>query len=195
MCGGTSLIAFNAAKSSGLSPRVRGNRVVSGLAGLCSGSIPACAGEPRSAATRYRGPWVYPRVCGGTTAIAKQISSEGGLSPRVRGNPASMNQKGRCIRSIPACAGEPSAAEMPTMKVEVYPRVCGGTISPCSCRRRVNGLSPRVRGNPAAISQQTAELRSIPACAGEPDSVVCAGNITRVYPRVCGGTTAWQSQK
>ena len=33
---------------------------------------------------------------------------------------------------------------------------------------------------------------SIPACAGEPLSVVCLFPTFRVYPRVCGGTLIWQ---
>ena len=74
-------------RSSGLSPRVRGNhdRVRGGRS--ADGSIPACAGEPsndRRAGFLIR---VYPRVCGGTNiamAISRTIR---GLSPRVRGNP------------------------------------------------------------------------------------------------------------
>ena len=52
---------------SGLSPRVRGNRVVGkGECGVV-GSIPACAGEPNSESRQMGMDLVYPRVCGGTT--------------------------------------------------------------------------------------------------------------------------------
>ena len=35
------------------------------------------------------------------------------------------------------------------------------------------GLSPRVRGNPAAADSPLYDVRSIPACAGEPTSLAC----------------------
>ena len=52
--------------------------------------------------------------------------------------------------------------------VKVYPRVCGGTRMLAVCIARPEGLSPRVRGNPAERRHQRAVSRSIPACAGEP---------------------------
>ena len=50
------------------------------------------------------------------------------------------------------------------------------------------GLSPRVRGNrmPSAVKRQVSG--SIPACAGEPGRPQPLHRISRVYPRVCGGT-------
>ena len=71
----------------------------------------------------------------------------------------------------------------------VYPRVCGGTglARPCWCARQ--GLSPRVRGNPEQGPRVRFDVRSIPACAGEPGAVAVAGIAPGVYPRVCGGTT------
>ena len=55
------------------------------------------------------------------------------------------------------------------------------------CSKR--GLSPRVRGNPTA-QRFVHHLRgSIPACAGEPGSIVAQCAWSEVYPRVCGGTS------
>ena len=53
---------------------------------------------------------------------------------------------------------------------------------------RARGLSPRVRGNQPDVTQRGPISRSIPACAGEPNSLFFYPKITRVYPRVCGGT-------
>ena len=53
---------------------------------------------------------------------------------------------------------------------EVYPRVCGGTHKSGIPRLAIFGLSPRVRGNPAARQPEYLAERSIPACAGEPMS-------------------------
>ena len=50
------------------------------------------------------------------------------------------------------------------------------------------GLSPRVRGNPAAPPSMERRTGSIPACAGEPAAPGGSGTTWWVYPRVCGGT-------
>ena len=55
-------------------------------------------------------------------------------------------------------------------------------------KRGKQGLSPRVRGNPGVNQVQVGDLRSIPACAGEPQAVMLALAVVMVYPRVCGGT-------
>ena len=90
-------------------------------------SIPACAGEPPAGEREDVRREVYPRVCGGTTS-ARRFSSVGfGLSPRVRGNPASCQSALSSARSIPACAGEPPAVDARPKPAAVYPRVCGGT--------------------------------------------------------------------
>ena len=66
VCGGTVLWDACHAGTSGLYPRVRGNRVPPPALMNLARSIPACAGEPNDeGAPRYAG-WVYPRVCGGT---------------------------------------------------------------------------------------------------------------------------------
>ena len=132
----------------GLSPRVRGNL----------------------AATRSRGCsyWVYPRVCGGTDGKDLFRLHEKGLSPRVRGNPGSVQGILPHRRSIPACAGEPARPRRRGLGVGVYPRVCGGTAVRIACGNCGWGLSPRVRGNRLAIGAAFIVLRSIPACAGEP---------------------------
>ena len=93
---------------------------------------------------------VYPRVCGGTAALATLFALLEGLSPRVRGNPATRLCRPAAERSIPACAGEPYCAIAQRRLGEVYPRVCGGTRTPSAPRSPLSGLSPRVRGNPAA---------------------------------------------
>ena len=113
-----------------------------------------------------------------------------GLSPRVRGNQTNPTAPPPRRRSIPACAGEPAAMLDNADRVSVYPRVCGGTSR---VRRRIcprMGLSPRVRGNPTRGGGGSGVGRSIPACAGEPATRRRVRNFPKVYPRVCGGTTA-----
>ena len=152
----------------GLSPRVRGNRLLAPLRDVLPGSIPACAGEPAPAPPLPAAPPVYPRVCGGTVSAYPLRSPVQGLSPRVRGNQVSGPLRNVGVRSIPACAGEPTAALAVHVLQRVYPRVCGG--------------------NPEGGPLQVPPRGSIPACAGEPRDPPPSPTPPQVYPRVCGGT-------
>ena len=109
VCGGTAVGALLALVAGGLSPRVRGNQGEARPARGSPGSIPACAGEPASRKAAGHSPGVYPRVCGGTQVDAALTDKRHGLSPRVRGNPHQAGAPELVPRSIPACAGEPSA--------------------------------------------------------------------------------------
>ena len=66
VCGGTSATNRMTKLAAGLSPRVRGNRTWRESHPAPGRSIPACAGEPASAASGSPTGRVYPRVCGGT---------------------------------------------------------------------------------------------------------------------------------
>ena len=188
MCGGTRSSASSIRTSSGLSPRVRGNRGLARLAITARRSIPACAGEPGSGAGCTGCSGVYPRVCGGTSRQNALSPRHRGLSPRVRGNLVPHPQYQIYARSIPACAGEPRAQPNPAAKRGVYPRVCGGTLRIHSSMVLAIGLSPRVRGNLGMYSSQATSGGSIPACAGEPPRPSRCHTVAGVYPRVCGGT-------
>ena len=115
---------------------------------------------------------------------------------------------GKVYRSIPACAGEPFSGGATAGPIAVYPRVCGGTIADIvegeppgglsprvrgthhsiSHSQAIQGLSLRVRGNPAKYRRAPRRARSIPACAGEPTCIPAPTPAPTVYPRVCGGT-------
>ena len=169
VCGGTVLVFRPDVRKSGLSPRVRGNRPAS-LSPICLiGSIPACAGEPRTSTLAVWPLRVYPRVCGGTAGHQLVDGAQTGLSPRVRGNRYHANGIPRRRRSIPACAGEPAFSRMPSTNGRVYPRVCGGTHAARRRRGHQLGLSPRVRGNQEPGLDLLVDDGSIPACAGEPE--------------------------
>ena len=147
-CGGTPTTARMAGLMWGLSPRVRGNRAASPCPNCSGGSIPASAGEPTGCGCRSSSGRVYPRECGGTRVWTASSMSSMGLSPRVRGNPTNWGTFGRRSGSIPASAGEPRRGRSRQWVCQVYPRECGGTISPTTPKHLKVGLSPRVRGNP-----------------------------------------------
>ena len=189
VCGGTSTRSHIPVSKAGLSPRVRGNRHGRRRGVKSAGSIPACAGEPDLLLPDASDTAVYPRVCGGTIGSKGCHLKCGGLSPRVRGNPAHAPVPAACGRSIPACAGEPGDPRRLGDFVRVYPRVCGGTRLQHQYHGVINGLSPRVRGNPHRGRAGPHRSGSIPACAGEPPGGLGWPGAWRVYPRVCGGTS------
>ena len=188
VCGGTLNHRPPPPIAAGLSPRVRGNPAAPASVCHSPRSIPACAGEPIQPASFASRTTVYPRVCGGTAAIAAVQSVRQGLSPRVRGNRDDDDAVGDADRSIPACAGEPADGGIVRSVWKVYPRVCGGTLAVPICRSQVCGLSPRVRGNRILQDYAAHIRRSIPACAGEPTIMHSPRLMVGVYPRVCGGT-------
>ena len=132
VCGGTMPPGVSRSADRGLSPRVRGNPALRWSRRLIQGSIPACAGEPGTRPALQPQVGVYPRVCGGTNAVRVALVDDGGLSPRVRGNPGPRLLRSAQRGSIPACAGEPSTPPRRAASARVYPRVCGGTQSPAA---------------------------------------------------------------
>ena len=147
VCGGTRRHQPYTTRSTGLSPRVRGNREHEPRRQLRHRSIPACAGEPGDATHRGTRQAVYPRVCGGTWTVTIDGAPQTGLSPSVRGNRPGPRPGRQTCGSIPACAGEPSTRSASSPTSTVYPRVCGGTSTSISTPLTGTGLSPRVRGN------------------------------------------------
>ena len=109
VCGGTMRSPVCSPKPSGLSPRVRGNRI-----------------QPPG--THSSG-GVYPRACGGTVSQDVVRQDTCGLSPRVRGNPSPTVTEADMMGSIPARAGEPLCRGRKQDARGVYPRACGGTTS------------------------------------------------------------------
>ena len=107
VCGGARKAIDLPVDDMGLSPRVRGSRGQPAERHHRPGSIPACAGEPRTAAGWPTSARVYPRVCGGACVGRLQNRPAEGLSPRVRGSRGRWKPRVVMPGSIPACAGEP----------------------------------------------------------------------------------------
>ena len=187
-CGGTVPVMLMQRKSSGLSPRVRGNLPLHPLAAGNVGAIPARAGEPRFERFRRGRRGVYPRACGGTGRGQPAAYWDSGLSPRVRGNRAVVSDPADAHGSIPARAGEPSSGSSSGTSPRVYPRACGGTTLSANPATRSCGLSPRVRGNHVQPGRRRSGRGSIPARAGEPSLTLLKSGMEGVYPRACGGT-------
>ena len=167
-CGGTEISVNRRYLTTGLSPRVRGNRERSLGPAQLQRSIPARAGEPFVLVPRLWLGKVYPRACGGTIQFLASEAIVSGLSPRVRGNPTQTHPVTTTVGSIPARAGEPLRPRPTIQLTSVYPRACGGTTERQRRQMLDAGLSPRVRGNPDHGAGEGDDARSIPARAGEP---------------------------
>ena len=174
--------------ATGLSPRVRGNRIFTAWFVASTGSIPARAGEPSDYPDTDALDEIYPRACGGTGLVVWRLDLIRGLSPRVRGNLPVLSRCWGMAGSIPARAGEPDWRGPGPESNRVYPRACGGTI--CCQPRSTDrpGLSPRVRGNRQRVVVGLEPDGSIPARAGEPRAPCWPHPVCAVYPRACGGT-------
>ena len=112
----------------GLSPQARGNPLKEMGPREDQGSIPACAGEPKSAGMWAATTKVYPRRRGGTSFKYGNTESVSGLSPQARGNRAVQTRLPVGNWSIPAGAGEPRIEQPWAECCEVYPRRRGGTL-------------------------------------------------------------------
>ncbi len=108
-CGATDSAYQSSAGSYGLSPRVRGNPMVSLPSLSWAGPIPARAGQPACARALPRAAGAYPRACGATAHGHQPFQLRHGLSPRVRGNLGAAEFGEGQVRPIPARAGQPPA--------------------------------------------------------------------------------------
>ncbi len=170
----------------GRSPRARGSLDLGVGVVTEQRSIPACAGQPRQlllVGGNYR---VDPRVRGAATGRCSRWSAGGGRSPRARGSLQELDPPGEGHRSIPACAGQPSATPLPRSGARVDPRVRGAAAKVVLTRGRCSGRSPRARGSPVAPLALRLVKGSIPACAGQPDAFALVGHLSGVDPRVRG---------
>ena len=135
--------------SGGLSPRLRGNPVrFTGRYGVRR-SIPALTGKPLARCASRESPEVYPRAYGETLLADAGAYVAQGLSPRLRGNLSLPPQLGPSLGSIPALTGKPPPASYERDRSGVYPRAYGETWGYRAGDPASDGLSPRLRGNPA----------------------------------------------
>ncbi len=175
--------------TTGLSPRLRGNRELLVAGNGEPRSIPALTGKPEYHRRIEAIERVYPRAYGETLACRHSLPQERGLSPRLRGNRLQGRARGQGVGSIPALTGKPEMHVFRYWKRWVYPRAYGETLGGVNTVEKLNGLSPRLRGNPARAISATSAARSIPALTGKPDAIFGYGYPNGVYPRAYGETT------
>ena len=110
-----------------------------------------------------------------------------GLSPRMRGSRADVDDGEALEGPIPAHAGEPAWVRLSPDPQGAYPRACGGAHLAAEIQQSCAGLSPRMRGSRGSSAVRIVSAGPIPAHAGEPVELDGAGIFTGAYPRACGG--------
>ena len=106
-----------------------------------------------------------------------------GLSPLARGTLNISSSNRTSIRFIPAGAGNTSLKTTGVKWTTVYPRWRGEHLQPKLNFGFVIGLSPLARGTLLDIPEHCADLRFIPAGAGNTNQAEYSINPTTVYPR------------
>ncbi|SBG99902.1 Domain of uncharacterised function (DUF2825) [Klebsiella pneumoniae] len=147
----------------GLSPLARGTRALRCIICQTIRFIPAGAGN-----TRYYSPAPVVGI---------------GLSPLARGTLNISSSNRTSIRFIPAGAGNTSLKTTGVKWTTVYPRWRGEHLQPKLNFGFVIGLSPLARGTLLDIPEHCADLRFIPAGAGNTNQAEYSINPTTVYPR------------
>ena len=109
-----------------------------------------------------------------------------GSSPHARGTLHIADLFRRCVRFIPACAGNTGCAPTSTVPRTVHPRMRGEHREDWSLVYDVTGSSPHARGT--HYPRLFAELRErfIPACAGNTTRPIIRKAPSPVHPRMRG---------
>ena len=148
--------------------------------------IPACAGNARSASRPEPSSTVHPRMRGERVASMFDLGKLGGSSPHARGTLLEDNDAQPARRFIPACAGNADAALLDQDRRSVHPRMRGERCVGVRSAARARGSSPHARGTRARFRKTAADIRFIPACAGNAmDHRKRLAHVT-VHPRMRG---------
>ena len=146
MCGEHDVGRFDAEKSEGSSPHVRGaprNRIIfNSIIGI----IPACAGSTTTPVASVKRPRDHPRMCGEHALCDYCGTDYRGSSPHVRGAPVTPERSYGSPGIIPACAGSTASCLTSTRCSRDHPRMCGEHNRLLPRGRTAKGSSPHVRG-------------------------------------------------
>ena len=165
-CGELELREIDLVLDGGSSPRVRGTHLDI-LAYLPDERfIPARAGNSDYTRLTQAVLAVHPRACGELRAKVTPGIPDLGSSPRVRGTHRVHGSRVDGSRFIPARAGNSSVRGRRPTRITVHPRACGELQIRERAAEQVDGSSPRVRGTPASWPRPSAQMRFIPARAG-----------------------------
>ena len=185
-CGEHAQVVGNRTARCGSSPQVRGTPCSSWTQDTSSRFIPAGAGNTSATVTTMALITVHPRRCG-EHGVAREIPClQIGSSPQVRGTHSISRQGKPLSRFIPAGAGNTQGRRCGLCADSVHPRRCGEHILRKDTGAPSIGSSPQVRGTLKGAGVDCAQIRFIPAGAGNTRRAWWGCGSNPVHPRRCG---------
>ncbi len=151
-----------------------------------TGSSPRVRGKPCWCCNAGGAIRIIPARAGQTHCFAIWSASVSGSSPRVRGKHARVDVAFAAVRIIPARAGQTSMPGPPMGPSPDHPRACGANGRLGYKVTRITGSSPRVRGKLRGLFVDGAQVRIIPARAGQTRIPTGLGGRRPDHPRACG---------
>ena len=184
---GANLTADDAhASTAGSSPRMRGKHLFDAFRVRGGRIIPAHAGQTMRCARLGRVMKDHPRACGANLASRRFHHGLSGSSPRMRGKRVEPVCDGAEVRIIPAHAGQTAPNRQDACPCPDHPRACGANRRYGRFSTRPVGSSPRMRGKRPVHHRVHADLRIIPAHAGQTPCSPRAARRWTDHPRACG---------
>ena len=188
---GANLTADDAhASTAGSSPRMRGKHLFDAFRVRGGRIIPAHAGQTMRCARLGRVMKDHPRACGANLASRRFHHGLSGSSPRMRGKHDRYGHAVAQRRIIPAHAGQTALSSSSLVNATDHPRACGANRRYGRFSTRPVGSSPRMRGKRPVHHRVHANLRIIPAHAGQTSSSPSICQQRPDHPRACGANQA-----
>ncbi len=159
-------VAASVASLIGSSPLARGTPAYVVVQLSRARFIPAGAGNTASSFTHTSTTPVHPRWRGEHGPSFSDLVQAYGSSPLARGTPGAATRQPKCIRFIPAGAGNTSRGCRGPPGCAVHPRWRGEHYTRGAPNERLIGSSPLARGTHELVRVLNALLRFIPAGAG-----------------------------
>ena len=173
-------------KAAGSSPRTRGTDARGGEAGRAVRFIPAHAGNRNRGGEHGLDTAVHPRARGEQDTEPPWDAGRNGSSPRTRGTGASGRPTQGPPRFIPAHAGNSCTSFTARFDCTVHPRARGEQLPGAHRMAESHGSSPRTRGTAAYDGARAADVRFIPAHAGNSLIGGTVSATSAVHPRARG---------
>jgi hypothetical protein len=143
-------------------------------------------GDTSSQAASRRRPPVHPRGRGEHSSSQVLPKNWRGSSPRTRGTRYQHPDGQPLHRFIPACAGNTGSCTNGRRMAAVHPRMRGEHPTNPIFPRGGNGSSPHARGTRIPEDFEHADVRFIPACAGNTKTQADLMLAGAVHPRMRG---------
>ena len=165
---------------------MQGKRGGFGASVSCPRIIPAHAGQTPDTVKVLSSFADHPRACGANGVWGTFNIRGHGSSPRMRGKPTDKFLIDIPVRIIPAHAGQTSTPSSLSNHCSDHPRACGANVSSDGMLSRCTGSSPRMRGKLVSRHAVDADVRIIPAHAGQTEQKALPHIFATDHPRACG---------